>query len=486
VKAVFDRAFNAVAIKIEKKSLDPTAGCGLFVLPTKESPEAELSPAVDDVGVAMCFPGSRDYLHSRRNFLRHTAVGTSVVCSFVHGWQSLLGMAKPAPARFDLVVKGGKVVDPSQRLSALRDIGIRDGKVVEVGERIAENDARQVLDARGKIVTPGLIDVHVHVYEGVAPLGIPADPNCIAKGVTTVVDAGSAGAHTFPGFRRQVINVVDTRVFALLNISVVGQSTLSPDNPYGELLDLRYANPKLAIRTIEQNRDVILGVKVRLSRSIAGDRDLEALNLAKEAAEAVRLPLMVHIGETHAPLPAILSVLGKGDVVTHTFRGGEGGILDNQGRVLPEVRRAVTRGAHLDVGHGAGSFSFDTAEKALKQEVIPGTISSDVHQFNVNGPVFDLATTLSKFLHLGLTLDQVIERASTNAANLFGFPKGLGTLRPGAEADVAVFSLLEGDFEFEDALKQKRYGHQKLSPVATVKAGRIYGSASIPVVKADR
>ena len=146
------------------------------------------------------------------------------------------------------------------------------------------------------------------------------------------------------------------------------------------------------------------------------------------------------------------------------------------------MRAAVARGVHLDVGHGAGSFSFDTAEKALKQEVLPGTISSDVHQFNVNGPVFDLATTLSKFLHLGLTLDQVIERAATNPANTFGFPKGLGTLREGAEADVAVFSMAEGDFEFVDAERAKRLGHRKLVPLATVKAGKIYGSASFPVV----
>jgi len=432
----------------------------------------------------MCLGMAKPHNHSRRMFLRHAAVGGSLVCTFGQGWQPLLGMARPMQAGFDLLVKGGKVVDPSQRLSAPRDIGIRDGRVVALAENIAEAQASQVLDARGKIVTPGLIDVHVHVYDGVAPLGIPADPNCIAKGVTTVVDAGSAGAHTFPGFRRHVINVVDTRVFALLNISVVGQSTLSQDNPYGELLNLGYANPKLAIRTIERNRDVILGVKVRLSRNIAGEHDLQALKLAKEAASAVGLPLMIHIGDTHTALPVILSELTKGDVVTHSFRGGNGGILDDRGNVLKEVPSAIARGVHLDIGHGAGSFSFDTAEKALKQGVVPGTISSDVHQFNVNGPVFDLATTLSKFLHLGLTLDEVIQRASTNPANLFGFPKGLGTLSVGAAADVALFSLLEGDFQFEDALKQTRLGHKKLVPVATVKAGRIYGSAPIPVVRA--
>jgi dihydroorotase len=414
--------------------------------------------------------------------LRQTAIGSGLVCSLTRGWESLLGCQQDVPSSYDLLIKDGWVIDPSQGLSAKRDVAIRGRKIARVSENISTTEARSVLDAKSKTVTPGLIDIHVHVYDGVAPLGIPADPNCIAKGVTTVVDAGSAGAHTFPGFRRSVINVVDTRVYALLNISVIGQSTWSPDHPYGELLDLQNANPKLAIQTIERNRDVILGVKVRLSRPLAGEHDLQALRLAKEAAEAVRLPLMVHIGDTYSPLKDILAVLSKGDVVTHSFRGGEGGILDAAGRILPEVRAAISGGVHLDVGHGAGSFSFDTAEKALKQEVLPGTISSDVHQFNVNGPVFDLVTTLSKFLHLGLSLEQVVERAATNPANTFGFPKGLGTLKEDAEADVAVFSILEGDFELVDALKQKRIGHRKLLPVATVKAGHIYGSASIPVV----
>src|SRR5262249_24054294 len=154
------------------------------------------------------------------------------------------------------------------------------------------------------------------------------------------------------------------------------------------------------------------------------------------------------------------------------------GILDDRGRILKEVRKAVADGVHLDIGHGAGSFSFDTAEKALRQELLPGTISSDVHQFNVNGPVFDLATTLSKFLHLGMTLEQVIERATANPANTFGFPRGLGTLREGSDADVAVFSLNEGRFELVDSVGEKRIGSRKLVPSATVKSGRIYGSAS--------
>jgi dihydroorotase len=421
---------------------------------------------------------------SRRHFLKRTAITPSLVCGLAAGWEDLLqAQQKPTPI-YDLIVKGGRLIDPSQSISGDRDIAVSGTKVVRVAADIPAAEARHVLNAKGKIVTPGLIDVHTHVYDGVAPLGIPADPNCIAKGVTTALDAGSAGAHTFPGLRKYVINVVDTRVYALLNISVVGQSTLSDDNPYGELLDLRYANPKLAIRTIEQNRDVILGVKIRLTQNIAGDHDLEALHLAREAADAVKLPLMIHIGGSHTPVDKLLAVLKNGDVVTHSFRGGNGGILDANGRVLKSVLDAVARGVHLDVGHGAGSFSFDTAEKALKQDLLPGTISSDVHQFNVNGPVFDLVTTLSKFLHMGMTLEQVIERATANPARTFGFPKGLGTLREGSEADIAVFSIAEGDFEFADSIGGRRIGHRKIVPAATVKAGKIYGSASIPVVHA--
>jgi dihydroorotase len=423
--------------------------------------------------------GDRDGL-TRRSLFRGTLIG-SLVCHWL-GEGMRLRAAQDRPAkRYDLLLKGGRVIDPSQDLSAARDVGILGHAIARVAADIPEADAAHVLDVRGSIVTPGLIDVHVHVYDGVAPLGIPPDPNCIAKGVTTVIDAGSAGAHTFPGFRKYIIDVAQTRVRALLNISVVGQSTLSPDNLHGELLELKYANPSLAVRTIERNRDVILGVKVRLSRNIAGENDLKALRLAREAADAVKLPVMVHIGETHTPLEGLLPVLRAGDVITHCFHGREGGILDEKGRVRPVVLAAVDRGVHLDVGHGAGSFAFEVAERAVKQGLLPGTISSDLHQFNIHGPVFDLATTLSKFLHLGLTLEQVIARATTHPAKTFGFAGGLGTLREGAEADVAVFSLREGDFPLVDAMGHRRIGHRKLVPVATIKSGRLYGAATIPV-----
>jgi len=418
---------------------------------------------------------------NRRQWLSRTIFLPPLICKLYEQAGPVLVAQTGGTPTYDLLIRGGRVIDPSQGLSAETDIAIRQGKVARIAANIAESEARQVLDARKMIVTPGLVDVHVHVYDGVAPLGIPADPNCIAKGATTVVDAGSAGAHTFPGLRQYVVRVVETRVYALLNISVVGQSTLSDGNPFGELLDLRYANPKLTIRTIEQNRDVILGVKIRLSRSIAGENDLRALALAREAADAVGLPLMVHIGGTYSPLPKILAMLKTGDLVTHSYHGHEGGILDDRDRVLPEVRRAIENGIMLDVGHGAGSFAFRTAEKAFSQDVLPGTISSDVHQGNVNGPVYDLATTLSKFLHLGMSLEDVIRRATANPARALAFPSGTGSLKEGATADVAVFELREAPWEMVDSMREKRAGKWRLKPMATVKAGRVYGNSVIPV-----
>jgi len=417
----------------------------------------------------------------RRDFLRQSIAGAALVTQFGASEEGILQAQSPPRPEYDLVIKGGRLIDPLQNISAVRDIACSGSKVVRIAENIPASSARDMIDATGHIVTPGLIDIHVHVYDGVAPLGIPADPNCIAKGVTTAVDAGSAGANTFPGLRKYVINVADTRIFALLNISVIGQSTLSRANPWGELLDLRYANVELAAKTVERHRDVILGMKVRLTRNIAGDHDLEALRRARAAAAAVNLPLMVHIGGSASPVPEIVKMLRPGDVITHSFRGGEGGILNDEGRVFEEVLEAVGNGVHLDIGHGAGSFSFDTAEKTLAQGLKPGTISSDVHHFNIYGPVFDLATTLSKFLQLGLTLEETIARATSHPSQVFGRLKGLGTLHEGAEADIAIFALDEGRFEFVDALGGRRTGSRKLRPVATVKGGSLYGDSSIPV-----
>jgi dihydroorotase len=378
------------------------------------------------------------------------------------------------------VIRGGRLIDPTQGIDGPRDLGIIGSKIARVDERIPLAEARHVLAADGMLVTPGLIDSHGHVYDGVTPSGLPADPNWIAKGVTTVVDAGSAGATTWPGLRQYVINVVQTRVVALLNISVIGQATYDDDlNPVGELLDLRFVNTGLAIKTIEANRDAIVGLKVRLTETISGSNDRRALDLTREVADAVGLPMMVHVGHQMLPTPEIMRVLRSGDLLTHSFRGDEGGIFDSRGRIYREVREAVERGVNLDVGHGSGSFAFATGEAARDQGVWPGTISTDLHQFTVNGPAFDLTTTMSKFLHLGMPLDQVVRSVTTTPASLFARLNALGTLKVGAEADISVLALDEGDFPLTDAMKVTHIARQRFRPVATVKAGQIYGSATI-------
>lgn len=371
---------------------------------------------------------------------------------------------------YDLLIKNGLVIDPSQKIHDSLDIAIKSGKVIKLAPAIASNEAREVMDVEGRIVTPGFIDIHVHVFPEATSLGIPADPNLIAKGVTTAVDAGSAGYYTWPGFRKWVIEASATRLYATLNISSQGMMA----QEVGELADLRFVQPKLALQRIESNRDVILGVKIRLSRDITGDHDLQALKLAREAADAAQLPMMVHINNSYSPIRDILALMRNGDIMTHCYHGNENGILDSMGKILPEVRQAFNKGIHFDVGHGAGSFSFDVAEKALAQEFYPGTISSDLHRFNVEGTVFDQATTLSKFLHLGLSLDKVIELTTIRPVMLFKFNEQIGTLKPGAEADMTIVDLKEGTFTFTDSKKSDRIGHQKLVPWKTIKGGRLY------------
>ncbi len=384
---------------------------------------------------------------------------------------------KSTPALYDLVVKGGKVIDPSQELDAVRDIAIASGKIVSIEREIPVERARRIIRAQGMIVTPGLIDIHTHVFPFTGPYGIEADPHCVYKGVTTVVDAGTSGSLTFPAFRRFEIERCATRIRALLHVAAIGMVAGSTPG-MGELEDLRYSAPKLAVEQARANPGVIVGFKIRLSSQYAGANDLEGMARARQAADEAGLPLMIHIGDSHSTLRQFLSLMKRGDIVTHCFNGRSEGLLDENGKVRTEVREARERGVGFDVGHGAGSFSFDVAGRCLEQGFLPDTISTDLYSANVDGPVFDLPATLSKFLLLWMTLPEVIRRATVNAAAAFDFGAKIGSLSPGSEADVSVFEVCEGSFVFTDTDGKIRQGHQKLRPVVTLREGReFYRSA---------
>jgi dihydroorotase len=375
--------------------------------------------------------------------------------------------------RFDLVLAGGTLVDPAQGTRAVTNVAFAGGEVAAVDARIARADAAETVDCAGLIVAPGMIDLHVHVFYGVSHYGIEPDPHCVAKGVTTAVDAGSAGADTFPGFRKYVIDVAATRLYARLNISSQGMLSAA----VGELDDLRYASVPKAIATIEQHRDVILGVKVRLTRNqiVSAQAGMRPLYLAREAADAVRLPIMVHPQEAWCEsLDDILAVMRAGDILTHCFHGLSHGILDGDGKVRRSVHDAMERGVVFDVGHGRGSFSWQVAERAMRQGVQPQTISSDLHAYNVDGPAFDLATTVSKFLHLGLPLEDALRKVTATPASTLGMAGRIGTLRPGAWGDAVAFELREGAFNLEDSHGEVRVGRHRLAPKIVVRGGAVY------------
>ena len=371
---------------------------------------------------------------------------------------------------WDLVIKNGTVVDPSQGLHAKRDIAISGGKIRAVDTYISDGDAHDVIEADGLIVTPGLVDLHVHVWWGVAHLAVEADPSCLYRGVTTAIDAGSAGSNTIAGFHRYVIQKTDTRVFAFLHISGMGQL----DNEIGELEDVRWARVEKAVEAAKMFPETIVGIKVRLSEAILGNNDLIAMERALEASSQLGKPLMIHIGGTVNPVERYLEQLRPGDIVTHSFTGNPPGIVDNTGKVIDAARDAMERGVNFDVGHGAGSFSFDVAEKCADDGFGPGTVSSDVHRYNIRGPVYDLLTTLSKYLYLGYSLDEVIAFSTQRPASAIRMTDTIGALRVGADADISIIRLLEGDFKLTDAKGANRQGKQLLVPVETIKNGHRY------------
>ncbi len=368
---------------------------------------------------------------------------------------------------FDLVIRGGEVVDPGSNLLGRMDIGIRGGVIAAVDRSLPTAGAGATLEAAGQLVTPGLFDLHTHVYWGATYWGIEPDPVAVRTGVTTWLDAGTAGGYGFPGFRRHVVESSEVRVLSFLNVSAIGLTA-----PTYELANLDYCDLALARQIVDANRDVILGIKARIDALTTRGVGLEPLRLARKLADQVALPLMVHIGKAPPGLDEIFTLLRPGDILTHCCTGQANRLPEAGGRLPAFVRRACEEGLILDVGHGTGSFSYEVAEQMLAAGMPPDIISSDLHQLSIQGPMYDLPTTLSKFLNLGMSLPEVIERATARPARAVRRPE-LATLKPGAAADVALFTLEEGDYTFHDVFMTARAAKVRLVNRATLRAGKI-------------
>src|SRR5436190_1476460 len=383
--------------------------------------------------------------------------------------------------KYDLVIKGGEVLDPSQNLRGRRDIGMRFGKIEALEADIPLARALRVLDASGKLVLPGLVDLHSHVYPYGSALGIPADELVPYQGTTTMVSAGDAGANNFAAFRRYVQAQTRTRLYAFVHIANIGLSGF----PEPELYHLGFAKAEDAGRTVAENADIALGVKVRMSENVINQAGIEPLKRSVRACEIAGggARVMCHIGGVATPelMGEILDTLRQGDILTHCYSGfpnnaGKFTNIVQDGKLLPQALAAKKRGVIFDIGHGGGSFDFTVAEAAMQQGAMPDTISSDIHVFSGNSPGMPYLTwVMSKFLNMGFSLEDVVRMATVNAAYAIGKLPRLGTLQAGAPGDATILDVVEGPVEFVDTRNNRREGNAYLKPVQTVTAGVPFG-----------
>ena len=377
---------------------------------------------------------------------------------------------------YDLILRGGRVIDPSQKLDAVSDVAFAGGKVARVGQKLEAGPQTDVRDVTGLIVTPGLIDLHTHVYWGGTSLGIDAEQFCRTSGVTTAIDTGSAGPGNFAGFRKHVIDPSKVRILAYLHVSHAGIYAFSDRVMVGESEELRLMDPVTAVEVANANRDVVVGIKVRVGRHASGTSGTIPLDIALQVGEEAGMPLMCHIDFPPPSYEEVLERLRPGDVLTHAFRPFPNSPATQQGTVKREVLEARKRGVKFDIGHGKGSFAFKTARAMLANGFMPDTISSDVHQLCINGPAFDQVTTLSKFLCLGMPLDEVIAASTVNAAMALKRPE-LGSLKPGSVGDATLLSIKQGQFDYVDVVGEHLSGDRKIASQGVVVAGRWFHPA---------
>ncbi len=388
-------------------------------------------------------------------------------------------MSESAAARdYDLVLTGGRVLDERNGVDDVLDVAIKSGKIAALGKDLSAGAAR-VEDVGGLIVAPGLIDIHTHVYHKATSLSV--DPGFISRrsATTTLVDAGSAGAGNYDGFRDYVMAQSPYRIFAFLNISFPGIFGFDHGVSIGEATLRDMLPVDRCVAKIKANRDRIIGVKVRIGGPVTGELGLGALELALEAANAVGLPLMTHIGTAPPSYADVVSMLRPGDILTHCFRPSPNSALGKDGKVLRAVHEARERGVLFDIAHGMGAFGYETAEGALREGFLPDLISSDVHVIAVEGPGYDLLHTMSKLLNCGLTLPQVIGMSTSRPALAIRKPE-LGHLGVGAPADITVLRQVESDYVFEDVVGAKRQGATLLQPMAVYLGGKAMEVARRP------
>ena len=377
---------------------------------------------------------------------------------------------------YDWLVRGGRVIDPANGIDSVLDVAISGGKIAAVAGNLDLGSAHNVYDASGKLVTPGLVDLHTHTYDLVTPLGIDVDHYCLGRGVTTAVDTGSAGCDTFPGFRAFSVERFRTRVLGFLNISraglAVGAATLK--GAPGELESPKFINADECATCLEANRDILIGVKVRLSASIAdnGTNEPLAYDASRAAAKKTSTPLMVHHSMSTIPVEAAPGQMQPGDIYTHCYHGYESTIIDPETRrIHASVLEARQRGVLFDIGHGMGSFNWTVAEICAAHDFWPDTISTDMHSLTCDGPGYDLPTVMSRLLHLGMPLTEVIRTSTVNAAAAIGWQDRLGTLGIGRDADLTVISQNDVDVDLEDCHGQVRRMKHRLKAEAVWKDG---------------